>query len=49
MALYLAQGLEEASLSYYLVFTNKHLLPLKELVDAMLIADGRQELIGQVP
>jgi len=44
IAIYLAQGLEDGSLDYYLVFTNRHLIPLKEQVDAMLIADGRQEL-----
>jgi len=48
MGLYLAQGLEDGSLDYYLVFTNRHLIPLKEQVDAMLIADGRQELIVPV-
>ena len=45
MALYLARGLEDSSLDYLLVFTNKHLVGLKDQVDAMLIADGKQELI----
>lgn len=45
MALYLAQGIEEGRLDYKTVFTNPKLLPLKEDVDPMLIADGFQDLI----
>lgn len=45
MGLYLAQGLEDGSLIYLTVFTNKHLIGLKDQVDAMLIAEGKQELI----
>lgn len=45
MALYLAQGIEEGRLDYKAVFSNPKLLPLKEQVDAMLIADGFQNKI----
>lgn len=45
MALYLAQGIEEGRLDYKLVFTNPKLAPLQDQVDAMLIADGYQDLI----
>jgi hypothetical protein len=45
MALYLAQGIEEGRLDYKLIFTNPKLVPLKDQVDAMLIADGFQEKI----
>ena len=45
MALYLTMGLEEGRLDYLMVFTTPNLVPLKADVDAMLVADGRQELI----
>lgn len=45
MALYLADGLEKGRLDYYLIFTNPKLISLKGAVDAMLVADGRQDLI----
>jgi len=45
MALYLAQGIEEGRLDYLTVFSNSKLFPLKDAVDAMLIADGFQNLI----
>ncbi|WP_438348930.1 hypothetical protein ACP8HI_25655 [Paenibacillus sp. FA6] len=40
MALYLAQGIEEGRFDYKVVFTNSKLIPLKDDVDAKLIADG---------
>lgn len=48
MALYLAKGLEQGRLDYVLIFSNARLMLLKEDVDAMLIADGRQELIVEM-
>lgn len=45
MALYLTQGIEEGRLDYKTVFTNPKLAPLKDDVDAMLIADGYQKKI----
>lgn len=45
MALYLVQGIEEGRLDYKLVFSNSKLLPLKEDVEMMLIADGYQDKI----
>ena len=45
MALYLAEGIEDGRLDYLLVFKIARYASLKESVDAMLIADGRQELI----
>jgi len=45
MALYLTMGLEEGRLDYLRVFTTPKLVVLKDDVDAMLIADGREELI----
>ena len=48
MSLYLAQGIEEGRLDYKMVFTSPKLAGLKEQVDAMLIADGFQDLIVQL-
>lgn len=45
MALYLAQGIEEDRLDYLAVFSKPRYLPLKDDVDAMLVADGFQHLI----
>lgn len=45
MALYLAKGIEEGRLDYKSVFSNTKLLPLKDDVDTMLIADGHQDKI----
>jgi hypothetical protein len=45
MALYLCQGIEEGRLDYKTIFTNPKLAPLKDSVDAMLIADGFQDKI----
>jgi len=45
MALYLAQGIEEERLDYLAVFSIAKYLPLKDTVDAILIADGFQDLI----
>jgi len=45
MSLYLAQGIEEGRLDYKEVFTNRHLVQLKESTDAMLLADGFGNLI----
>jgi len=45
MALYLTMGLEEGRIDYIHVFTTPKLIPLKADVDAMLIADGREDLI----
>jgi hypothetical protein len=45
MALYLVMGIEEGRLDYKAVFSNSKLLPLKDDVDMMLIADGFQHLI----
>ena len=49
MALYIARGLEDGSLSYLLVFSNPHNAKIKADVDGMLIADGRQDLIVPIP
>lgn len=45
MALYLAHGIEEGRLDYLSVFSISRYTALKEDVDAMLIADGFQDLI----
>ena len=46
MALYLADGIEaEGRLDYLAVFSIARYLPLKDAVDAMLVADGFQHLI----
>jgi len=45
MALYLADGIEEGRLDYLAVFSIARYLPLKDAVDAMLVADGFQDLI----
>jgi len=42
MALYLAEGIEEGRLDYLAVFKIPRYLPLKDSVDAMLVADGYQ-------
>jgi len=49
MALYITKGLEEGRLNYLLIFSNPKNLPLKDDVDLMLIADGREELIVVIP
>ena len=49
MALYVCGGLEEGNLDYLLVFSNPHNSKIKSDVDGMLIADGRQELIVEIP
>ena len=49
MALYLADGIEEGRLDYHAVFSISRYLPLKETVDAMLVADGFQNLIVPIP
>jgi len=48
MSLYLAQGIEEGRLDYKAIFTNPKLASLKPQVDAMLIADGYQNLIVEL-
>lgn len=45
MSIFLAHGIEENRLDYLAVFRISRYLPLKEDVDAMLVADGFQELI----
>jgi len=48
MAIYLVMGFEDGSLSYKAVFSipkYANYPNLKSTVDAMLVADGRQELI----
>ena len=48
MALYLVMGFEDGSLDYLAVFSISmyfYYPNLKSTVDAMLVADGRQELI----
>ena len=45
MAFYLCEGLEEGRLDYKLIFSNPKNLRLKADVDAMLVYDGRQDLI----
>lgn len=49
MALYIADGLEEGRLSYILVFSNPKNTKLKSTVDNMLIVDGFQDLIVEIP
>jgi len=45
MALYLANGIEEGRLDYLAVFKIAKYLPLKDTVDAILVADGFQDKI----
>lgn len=45
MALYLADRIEKGKLDYLAVFSIPRYTPLKEDVDAMLTADGYQDLI----
>jgi hypothetical protein len=45
MALYLAHGIEQSRLDYLAVFKISRYTPLKEDVDAILVADGFQNLI----
>lgn len=45
MSIYLVMGIEEGRLDYKAVFSNPKLLPLKDNVDMMLIADGYQDKI----
>lgn len=45
MALYLAHGIEQGRLDYLAVFSIAKYLPLKEDVDAILVADGFQDKI----
>lgn len=49
MALYVAAGLEVGRLNYLLIFSNPKNLAIKDDVDFMLIADGREELIVEIP
>ena len=45
MALYLASQLEKGKLDYLAVFSIPRYTEFKEDVDAMLVADGYQDLI----
>jgi len=45
MALYLAHGIEEGRLDYFAVFSKPVYQPLQDTVDAILVADGFQDLI----
>ena len=45
MALYLAQGIEEGPLDYLTGISNAKLARFKADIDAILIADGKQDLI----
>lgn len=45
MAAYLASGIEERGLDYKTVVTNPRYAKYKADIDAILIADGKQELI----
>ena len=45
MALYVAEGLEEGRLDYLAFFSIARYASLKDPVDAMLTADGFQNLI----
>jgi len=49
MALYLADGIEKGRLDYHAVFMISRYTPLKETVDAMLVADGFGSLIVPIP
>ena len=49
MALYLAGQLEKGKIDYLICFSNPKLFPLKNDVDAMLIADGFAYLIVEIP
>ncbi|EPR12509.1 hypothetical protein [Ruminiclostridium papyrosolvens] len=49
MAFYLAKRIEASSLDYYTIFSSNFFKPYKADVDAMLIADGRQDLIVDIP
>ncbi len=45
MALYLAQGIEDGRLDYPMVVSNAKLARFKADINAILIADGKQDLI----
>ena len=45
MAAYFALGIEEGRLDYVLVVTNPRYSKFKADIDAILIADGHQDLI----
>jgi hypothetical protein len=45
MAAYLALGIEEGRLDYTAVVTNARYAQFKDDIDAILIADGKQDLI----
>ena len=49
MALYMADQLEEGGLDYLALFSIPRWFKFKAEVDAMLIADGRQDLIVEIP
>lgn len=49
MAAYLALGIEEGRLDYVAVMTNPRLSQFKTDVDLILIADGFQNLIVEIP
>lgn len=48
MVLYIAKQIEDGKVSYALVFKSKMWKPYKEDVDAILIADGNQDMIVAV-
>ncbi|EPR12355.1 hypothetical protein [Ruminiclostridium papyrosolvens] len=49
MAFYLAWQIEEGKLDYKTVFSAAFFKPYKSDTDNMLIADGRQDLIVDIP
>ena len=49
MAIYFSEGIEEGRLSYLAVFSIPKYTQFKESVDAMLVADGFQDLIVPIP
>lgn len=49
MSFYLAQRIEAGKLDYYTIFSSDFFKPYQVDVDAMLIADGRQDLIVPIP
>ncbi len=49
MAMYMATRIMAGTLDYYTIFSSAYFKPYKDDVDVILIADGRQDLIVEIP
>ncbi len=49
MAIYMAKRLMAGTLDYYTIFSSAYFKPYKNDVDMILIAEGRQDLIVDIP